>query len=142
MGMAKGEKTKRHVLIALLWMSAVLNLLLLALLTREQPAEPIRGTYCTEGSTAEKTYLVIDSYGNYAVYRQNAPVLEAGTCAQKSGELYTLTPAEGVLRDGVYTQSAVYLPSLENGEILAFNKLGDTPAFLGVDPPENFPGGN
>lgn len=39
MGMAKGEKTKRHVLIALLWMSAVLNLLLLALLTREQPAD-------------------------------------------------------------------------------------------------------
>lgn len=61
MGMAKGEKTKRHVLIALLWMSAVLNLLFLALLTREQPAEPIKGTYCTEGSTAEKTYLVIDS---------------------------------------------------------------------------------
>lgn len=142
MGMAKGEKTKRHVLIALLWMSAVLNLLLLALLTREQPAEPIRGTYCTEGSTAEKTYLVIDSHGNYAVYRQNAPVLEAGTCAQKSGELYTLTPAEEVPRDGVYTQSTVYLPALENGELLAFHKMGDTPAFLGVEPPENFPGGN
>ncbi len=142
MRMAKGEKTKRHVLIALLWVSAILNLLLIALLTREQPAEPIKGTYCTEGSTAEKTYLVIDSHGNYAVYRQGAPVLEAGTCAQKSGELYTLTPAEGVPRDGVYTQSAVYLPSLENGELLTFNKLGDTPAFLGVEPPQNFPGGN
>lgn len=114
--MAKGEKTKRHVLIALLWVSAILNLLLIALLTREQPAEPIKGTYCTEGSTAEKTYLVIDSHGNYAVYRQDAPVLEAGTCARKSDELYTFTPAEGVPRDGVYTQSAVYLPSLENGE--------------------------
>lgn len=137
------EKSKlsilRRSLPMLLYASVLLNLLFLALLTREQPAEPIKGTYCTEGSTAEKTYLVIDSYGNYAVYRQGAPVLEAGTCAQKSGELYTLTPAEGVPRDGVYTQSAVYLPSLENGELLTFNKLGDTPAFLGVEEPENFP---
>lgn len=44
MRMAKGEKTKWHVLIALLWVSAILNLLFLAILTREQPAEPIKGT--------------------------------------------------------------------------------------------------
>ena len=65
----------------------------------------LKGRYSTEVGGSDAFYLVIESKGDYAVYRQGEPLLEVGVREKGMGELYTVTSREEEPHGGVITES-------------------------------------
>lgn len=95
----------------------------------------LKGRYSTEIGGSDAFYLVIESKGDYAVYRQGEPLLEVGACKKGMRELYTVTSREEEPHGGVIPESMCHFTTPDSKELLPRIKLGDVLAYMGVKSP-------
>lgn len=96
----------------------------------------LKGRYSTEIGGSDAFYLVIESKGDYAVYRQGEPLLEVGVREKGMGELYTVTSREEEPHGGVITESMCHFTTPDSKELLPRIKLGDVLAYMGAKSPD------
>ncbi len=84
------------------------------------------GTFCTDPSTGNGEYAVLDQDGHFYRYRQFQP-LDQGTCTA-DGSLVTVQTGERRFQM-LISGRTLYLPETD-GRLTAFEKISDIPVFI------------
>lgn len=136
-------KSKTFPVTILLLLSITLNLVLLGLLLRPEPAKPpVTGTYLAGMAGVpdpDAQYFVFAHDGSCARYRQFHMLVEGRYAAGCDG-VYFLTPDGGAHERAVFAADGetVFCPA-DGGTPLIFTRISDTPMYINVghgDPAE------
>ena len=118
------------VLVVVLLISLLVNVIQFERLNSEDVLHLV-GSYSTNASAADSTYLVFDKNGNYCKYTQNGGLIEEGIYQESGSNQYLLKGNTGSSGSILLTEDGVYY--YVSGEVspLYFPRFSDTPTFIG-----------